>query len=344
MAKEAPLGLLSGKKLPFLLYRGIKLGEGKSSIVEAYPLQPNVGYSTAIAVKHSIAKELDGAISSDMWREVSFLTRLDHPNVVKLLDVFFYPGAMGLVLPYADGSLANQSKNLTQQELKSCLLQVVRGLAYIHSRDVVHVDLKPQNVLVYRDDLASLGQASETNKLSIRAVISDFGLSRLHNCIDPSKQTSKDLGFTPRFRSPEAYYGAPSTPASDMWSLGIMIHDLVTKHYLFRHIEKGNEAEQLVTKIEGLFGTPTEAEWPRVTKLPNWDKYHKDRQPQIGNWFSIQLEPTLKVLLSRILIIYPQKRVSALGLKEDPWFDDVRPDLGRSNLWALPIQQETCIE
>ena len=305
------------------------MGKGISSTVEVYPVQPGLYDATSIAIKLSRGERLSGAISTEMWREVSLLTRLEHPNVVKLLDVFLYPGAMGLVLPAAKGSLVALYSSLSPRDIKNCIFQVLSGLAYIHSRDIVHLDLKPGNVLLYEEPDG------------IRAVISDFGLSMNDSC----SEGHKDLGFTPRFRAPEGYYGARSTPAADIWSFGMMTHNLVTGKHLIeidKNVDGHTSIGMVVSKLEDVFGTPTEAIWPGVTSLSKWWKYHSGKTPKRGIWPSIDLEPSLKRFLSRIFVLNPSERATAVELLRDDWlFEEA---LGKLNLDTTPITPKNCLD
>jgi serine/threonine-protein kinase len=152
-------------------------------------------------------------------REIDILGRLEHPHIVRALDVIRTRSQMYLVLEYTEGrdlgSLVKERGPLPVEEAVGYGIQAARGLAYAHDNGVVHRDLKPANLLLTRDGVVKL---------------SDLGLARLFDPDGNSDLTFKGccLG-TPEFMAPEQAEDACSADArSDIYSLGATLFHLLT--------------------------------------------------------------------------------------------------------------------
>ncbi|KAJ0401492.1 hypothetical protein ATCC90586_010469 [Pythium insidiosum] len=156
--------------------------------------------------------------------EVELLRSLPrHPHIVTLLDAFWDQETAGLradrlvlVLEYADaGDVAElvraEHKSLVDLDVKLDLFaQIVLGLEFLHSRHVLHRDLKPQNVFRFRDG---------------RAVIGDFGTCK---ALESTVAMAQTLVGSPLYMSPETLEDEPYGLAADVWSLGCLLFELLT--------------------------------------------------------------------------------------------------------------------
>lgn len=134
-------------------------------------------------------------------------------------------------------------------EVKTLLLQLASGVAYLHDHWILHRDLKTSNLL-----LNNRG----------RLKIADFGMARYTG--DPPPRKLTQLVVTLWYRSPELLLGCETYgPAVDMWSVGCIFGELLTREPL---LQGRNEVDEL-TRIFELCGLPTEDSWPGFRRLPN---------------------------------------------------------------------------
>jgi serine/threonine protein kinase len=152
-------------------------------------------------------------------REIDILSKLEHPNLVRALDVIHTRTQLYLVLEYIEGrdlaSLVRECGPLPVPEAVGYAIQAARGLAFAHENGVVHRDLKPANLLLTRDGVLK---------------ISDLGLARFYEAGPATELTTKGccLG-TPEFMAPEQAEDASLADArSDVYSLGATLFHLLT--------------------------------------------------------------------------------------------------------------------
>ena len=153
----------------------------------------------------------------DVLREIAIMRKLDHTNVIGLKDVIddAYINKLYMVMTYCPrGALMDSQKlpcaPLDFESTRKWFVDAVLGLDYLHFHDIVHFDLKPDNILI----------TNEGN-----AVIADFGVSR--TILSESALTSGSPG-TPSYTAPEVW-GATKYEAkgADIWALGITLHAMV---------------------------------------------------------------------------------------------------------------------
>jgi serine/threonine protein kinase len=142
------------------------------------------------------------------------MARLDHPHIVAVHDLGRSLGHSYIVMEYVDGTPLSRLLPIPLRQALELADQVCQALAYAHSRGVVHCDIKPQNILV---------------DSSGRAKVSDFGIARvlgpldLEDVVGPAR-----LMGTQVYMAPEARRGAPADPSMDVYSLGVVLHEMVT--------------------------------------------------------------------------------------------------------------------
>jgi non-specific serine/threonine protein kinase/serine/threonine-protein kinase len=159
----------------------------------------------------------DSELARRFRRERQILASLNHPNIARLLDGgVSSEGEPFLVMEYVEGvridDYCDEHKLSTNKRLR-LFLAVCQGVAYAHQNLIVHRDIKPSNVLVTIDG---------TPKLL------DFGIAKLLDAEHADEHTETNFrAFTPDYAAPEQMRGEQITTASDVYSLGVLLHDLL---------------------------------------------------------------------------------------------------------------------
>ncbi len=150
-------------------------------------------------------------------REAKALAKLSHPNIVKVLDYGEHNGAPYLVLEYLPGgTLKGQvmGKPIPWQEAVRLLLPIAGALDYAHEQKIIHRDVKPANIL-----LTEKGQP----------MLSDFGIAKILEMKEEFTLTGSGTGIgTPEYMAPEQGMGREVDARTDIYSLGIVLYELVT--------------------------------------------------------------------------------------------------------------------
>ncbi|MEL7060932.1 MAG: serine/threonine-protein kinase, partial [Acidobacteriota bacterium] len=150
--------------------------------------------------------------------EARLLSRLDHPNVCRIYGLQRFAGREFLVLELIEGTPLSELdlSTLDRGERLRIGRDVAAALIAAHERRVVHRDLKPANVMITEEG---------------RAKVLDFGISQPFEAEDVAIGLEADAGAvigTPRYMSPEQARGETPTPASDLYSFGLLLHELFT--------------------------------------------------------------------------------------------------------------------
>lgn len=173
-----------------------------------------------VAIK-LIRKGMESSPAVQRFRsERQILARLEHPNIARLIDGgTTTDGAPYFIMEFVEGTPLRefcQERKLPARERLDIYLKVCSAVHYAHRRMIIHRDLKPTNVLVKKDG---------TPKLL------DFGIAKL---LGPDTDLASDVTMsgivacTPAYASPEQLRGQPATVCSDLYSLGIMLFELMT--------------------------------------------------------------------------------------------------------------------
>lgn len=178
-------------------------------------------FSQRVALK-LIKRGMDSdAIIRRFVHERQILASLNHPNIARLLDGgTTSDGLPYLVIEYIEGQLLDvycDAKQFSIEERLEIFRMVCSAVSYAHNQSVIHRDIKPANVLVTKDGIPKLV---------------DFGIAKILYP-ESSEQTAEITetifrAMTPKYASPEQIKGEPVTAASDIYSLGVMLYELLT--------------------------------------------------------------------------------------------------------------------
>jgi serine/threonine protein kinase len=179
-------------------------------------LAERVGFEQKVAIK-LIKRGMDTrAVLKRFKMERQILSRLNHPNIAKLLDGGETPeGLPYFVMEYIKGETITkfcESHQFDVNERLELFQKVCDAISYAHSNLIVHRDIKPTNIIVTDDG---------TPKLL------DFGIAKL---LDNDVDNTATMGrmFTPEYASPEQINGLPITTATDVYSLGVVLYELLS--------------------------------------------------------------------------------------------------------------------
>jgi len=198
------------------------LGRGATGVVLLGERQ--AGERTQIAVKllllpPQLTDQQRAEFQVRFRREVVTLLELHHPHILSVLG-FGEDGGTGLsylILPYIESTLtervASAGGTLPLEEVATCATQLAEALDYAHQHGVIHRDVKPSNVLLDQDG---------------HAYLSDFSIARLFDLARTTiTATGQALG-TPNYMAPEQFRGGRVEAAADIYSLGVLVYQLVT--------------------------------------------------------------------------------------------------------------------
>jgi class 3 adenylate cyclase/tRNA A-37 threonylcarbamoyl transferase component Bud32 len=189
-----------------------RIGRGGSSVVY---LAERESDQQQVVLKVLDAKAgLDEILLQRFVQEFDIISSIDHPNVVKIYDRGFSDRHAYIAMEYfPDGSLVEViQRGLSGRQSLSLLAQAASALREIHSRGVIHRDIKPGNLMARGDG---------------SIVLADFGIAKR---VDDAKSRTRhgELYGTPYYVSPEQIEGNPATAQSDIYSLGIIFHEMLT--------------------------------------------------------------------------------------------------------------------
>ncbi|KPM10409.1 Cation transport regulator-like protein 1 [Sarcoptes scabiei] len=267
-----------------------------------------------VALKRVRLDDDDEGVPSSALREICLLKELDHRNIVRLYDVLHSEKKLTLVFEHCDQDLKKYFDSLNGEidadVVKSFMFQLLRGLEFCHSHNVLHRDLKPQNLLINKSGELKLA---------------DFGLARAFGI--PVRCFSAEV-VTLWYRPPDVLFGAKLyTTSIDCWSAGCIFAELANAG---RPLFPGSDVDDQLKRIFKLLGTPNEESWPGVQQLPDY-KIFPFYQPA-NNW--IQVVPRLnskgRDLLQKLLVCNPSHRLSARDAMNHQYFNDL-PSLLRAD-------------
>ena len=212
-----------------------QLGEG--SFGKAFLCEKDSDGSLCV-IKQILIEGMNEKEKADVLNESNILAKLDHPNIIKFYDVFESkkPKHMiNIVTEYADGGdlsekikeRKNKNGNFTESEILDYFTQICLAIRHIHEKKIIHRDLKSGNIFLMKNGFVKLG---------------DFGIAKnFQRTIDKAKT----MVGTPYYLSPEIIESKPYDSKSDIWSLGVLLYEMMT----FKMPFNANSLASLIIKI-----------------------------------------------------------------------------------------------
>ena len=265
----------------------LRLGEGSFSKVE---LANHAILNTKVALKVIRISEIeDPYVIKNLKREALVMSKLSHPNVVSLHEVCSHTEYFCLAMDfYPGGTLCDLVSNsqlgrLEENDSKLYFRHLLSGLHHIHQSNVIHRDIKLENVFLNQD--------------RSKAVIGDFGLSNLWS-----------PGSNLKTRCGSAEYAAPELldkrqqygPSIDIWSSGVVLFAMVTGQLPFNAEESKGKVTKLFDQIKLGIG-----------------------EEHFRSFDSVAASAEVRMLLNKVLTVDVSKRITIPQALSDPWFQDI---------------------
>ncbi|KAI9143624.1 kinase-like domain-containing protein [Paraphysoderma sedebokerense] len=296
--------------------------------LEDYQLEDEIGSGTfgkvckgtqkatgkAVALKRFIMNDEKEGMPITALREIRLLKGLQHVNIVNLIDMVV--AAIYMVFPYMshdlEGLIQNPKAKFTREQVKAFSRQLLEGIFYLHSNNIIHRDIKCANILIDKDGYLK---------------IADFGLAREFNAYRTRPMTPTVV--TRWYRAPELLLEAERYDTKlDMWSVGCVIGEMMYGRPLF---QANSEIEQLEVVFREC-GDPTNETWPGWLELKNAKLVKLTNQKRrlkhyLSKGFSARLLPDWGAidhlyidLVDKLLVCNPVDRLSAHDALDHKWF------------------------
>jgi serine/threonine protein kinase len=256
-----------------MTYRGFDLNlERPVAIKEFYPQDYVQRESTTGRVTVSISD----AESYQRWlqrfeREGRILARLTHPGIVRVFSLFKERETAYLVMELLRGGTLGDALNtqpekcFSEQRVMEVMEALVAALDTVHQEGVYHLDLKPNNVMVTGDG---------------RIVLVDFGSARQDLSSMSSSKKSSTLAFTPDYAPPELLSGQPVGAESDLFQLGMMLHEMLT----------GSRPPAVLSRLSQELWSPPSLGEPWQSMLTQALRLERANRPaQVKQWWQSQV-------------------------------------------------------
>ena len=269
--------------------------------------------NTKVAIK-KLKNKMSSWEDCILQSEVRFLRKLNHENIIKLLEVIREQNSdVSYIFEYCDCNLFQFIENhrkqkmfISEMKIRNIIYQIVCGVKYLHSCNIMHRDLKPENILMIVNNnlikIADFGTAKE---------IPEFK----NNCLT-------DYVCTRWYRAPECTLKSNNyNEKIDVWAIGCIMAELYTLKPLFPGIDEFDQ----INKILKIVGTPEYNEWPEGyalvqklnIRLPNYNKSNLKQYVFNANDDAIDF-------LEFIFQLNPDKRPSCNELLKHPYFTEVQ--------------------
>jgi len=219
--------------------------------------------------------------------EIEVLKVCQHPNIVRLFDVFESSDFIYVVMELCEGGdlmdyIMKNDFKISEQRAVKIIHSLSTALYYLHSYGIIHRDLKPDNIL-----LVTKHEDSDIK-------IIDFGLAKF---VGPTETCTENCG-TLHYAAPELVEGKPYDKNADIWSLGIIAYLLLSGDVPFQH--------------------------PDDKKLMNMIVYDEVKYP-VYTWKKIS--PEAQDFVKKILVKDPKKRLSLTEILQHPWLVKDRKEI-----------------
>ena len=220
---------------------------------------------------------------NEIMDEITILKNLDHPDIVRITEFYNTDTSYFIISEYCKyGELFEQIKyEFSETQIAVMFRQILSGIAYLHSNNIIHRDLKLENILIN-----DIEKSYSTKEDLFLLKIIDFGTAKI---FDKNKRPRAVVG--------SIYYIAPEVilkkygKECDMWSLGVILYMFIVGHAPF----DGKSNREIMEKIKTGIFLKSEKRWKKASR-------------------------EVRDLINKLLIVEPEKRLTAFEALKHPWF------------------------
>ncbi|XP_070695291.1 cyclin-dependent kinase 11B isoform X1 [Pempheris klunzingeri] len=280
-----------------------------------------------VALKRlKMEKEKEGFPITSL-REINTILKAQHPNIVTVREIVVGSNMdkIYIVMNYVEHDLKSLMETMKQPflpgEVKTLMIQLLRGVRHLHDNWILHRDLKTSNLLLSHKGILKIG---------------DFGLAREYG--SPLKPYTPVV-VTLWYRSPELLLGAKEySTAVDMWSVGCIFGELLTQKPLF----PGKSEIDQINKIFKDLGSPSEKIWPGYNELPAVKKMTFTEYPynNLRKRFGALLSDQGFDLMNKFLTYCPSKRILSDEALKHEYFRETPLPIDPSMFPTWPAKSE----
>ncbi|KAM4610104.1 cyclin-dependent kinase 11B isoform 1-T2 [Polymixia lowei] len=280
-----------------------------------------------VALKRlKMEKEKEGFPITSL-REINTILKAQHPNIVTVREIVVGSNMdkIYIVMNYVEHDLKSLMETMKQPflpgEVKTLMIQLLRGVHHLHDNWILHRDLKTSNLLLSHKGILKIG---------------DFGLAREYG--SPLKPYTPVV-VTLWYRSPELLLGAKEySTAVDMWSVGCIFGELLTQKPLF----PGKSEIDQINKIFKDLGSPSEKIWPGYGELPAVKKMTFTEYPynNLRKRFGALLSDQGFDLMNKFLTYCPSKRILSDDALKHEYFRETPLPIEPSMFPTWPAKSE----
>uniref|UniRef100_A0A4W5L263 cyclin-dependent kinase n=1 Tax=Hucho hucho TaxID=62062 RepID=A0A4W5L263_9TELE len=280
-----------------------------------------------VALKRlKMEKEKEGFPITSL-REINTILKAQHPNIVTVREIVVGSNMdkIYIVMNYVEHDLKSLMETMKQPflpgEVKTLMIQLLRGVRHLHDNWILHRDLKTSNLLLSHKGILKVG---------------DFGLAREYG--SPLKPYTPVV-VTLWYRSPELLLGAKEySTAVDMWSVGCIFGELLTQKPLF----PGKSEIDQINKIFKDLGSPSEKIWPGYNELPAVKKMTFTEYPynNMRKRFGALLSDQGFDLMNKFLTYCPSKRILSDEALKHEYFRETPLPIDPSMFPTWPAKSE----
>ena len=267
--------------LPTMKYKVTnKIGEGSYGAVY---LAFNIYTKQKVAIKRIVKNEENKIDELELINEINILKKLSHPNILKIIEFYQSEHSYYIITDHcSNGELYDQIKyKYNENQLAVLFYQMFSGIAYLHDKNIVHRDLKLENILI-----SEIEVDKKTNDRFFWIKIIDFGTAKI---FEKNKKEKSVVG--------SSYYIAPEVlkksynEKCDTWSIGVILYMLIVGRAPF----DGADDEEIIQNIRK-------------------GKYNSEHKKLVAS------SPEVQDLVKKLLQVDVKKRLSAMEALKHPWF------------------------